>query len=112
MTDPEVLEFRYPVRVEEHSIRHGSGGAGKWRGGPGALRRVRFLEKMTAGILSGHRIVPPYGMAGGGDGEVGRNWVERADGSITPLAGSDETICEPGDVFVVQTPTGGGYGAA
>jgi len=112
MTDPEVLEFRYPVRVEEHSIRHGSGGTGKWRGGPGALRRVRFLEKMTAGILSGHRIVPPYGMAGGGNGEVGRNWVERSDGSITPLAGSDETICEPGDVFVVQTPTGGGYGAA
>jgi len=112
MTDPEVLEFRYPVRVEEHSIRQGSGGAGKWRGGPGALRRVRFLEKMTAGILSGHRIIPPYGMAGGGDGEVGRNWVERVDGSVASLAGSDETICEPGDVFVVQTPTGGGYGAA
>jgi 5-oxoprolinase (ATP-hydrolysing) len=112
MTDPEVLEFRYPVRVEEHSIRYGSGGSGKWRGGPGALRRVRFLEKMTAGILSGHRIVPPYGMAGGGQGEVGRNWVDRADGSVTPLAGSDETVCEPGDVFVMQTPTGGGYGTA
>jgi 5-oxoprolinase (ATP-hydrolysing) len=112
MTDPEILEFRYPVRVEEHSIRYGSGGAGKWRGGPGALRRVRFLETMTAGILSGHRIVPPYGMAGGGEGQTGRNWVERADGSVTALRGSDETVCHPGDVFVVQTPTGGGYGRA
>ena len=110
MTDPEVLEFRYPVRVEEHSIRYGSGGRGKWNGGPGALRRVRFLETMTAGVLSGHRRVPPYGMAGGGAGEVGHNWVERADGSITELAGSDETICRPGDVFVVQTPSAGGYG--
>ena len=110
MTDPEVLEFRYPVRVEEHSIRYGSGGRGKWNGGPGALRRVRFLETMTAGVLSGHRRVPPYGMAGGGAGEVGHNWVERADGSITELAGSDETICRPGDVFVVQIPSAGGYG--
>ena len=112
MTDPEVLEFRYPVRVEEHSIRYGSGGQGKWNGGPGALRRIRFLETMTAGILSGHRRVPPYGMAGGGAGEVGRNWVERADGSVTELGGSDETVCRPGDVFAVQTPTGGGYGKA
>ena len=111
MTDPEVLEYRYPVRVEEHSIRYGSGGKGKWNGGPGALRRIRFLEPMTAGILSGHRIVPPYGMAGGGAGEVGSNWVERADGTTTPLGGSDETHCGPGDVFVVRTPTGGGYGA-
>ena len=110
MTDPEILEFRYPVRVEEHSIRYGSGGRGKWNGGPGALRRVRFLETMTAGVLSGHRRVPPYGMDGGGAGEVGHNWVERADGSITELGGSDETICRPGDVFVVQTPSAGGYG--
>ena len=112
MTDPEVLEFRYPVRVEEHSIRYGSGGRGKWNGGPGALRRVRFLETMTAGVLSGHRRVPPYGMAGGGAGEVGHNWVERVDGSISELGGSDETVCRPGDVFVVQTPTAGGYGEA
>ncbi|MFN0162358.1 MAG: hydantoinase B/oxoprolinase family protein [Burkholderiales bacterium] len=110
MTDPEVLEFRYPVRVEEHSIRFGSGGRGRWNGGPGALRRVRFLERMNAGILSGHRRVPPYGMAGGGDGQVGRNYVERADGTVTELGGSEETVCQPGDVFVVQTPTGGGYG--
>ncbi len=110
MTDPEILEFRYPVRVEEHSIRYGSGGRGKWNGGPGALRRIRFLETMTAGVLSGHRRVPPYGMNGGGPGEVGHNWVERSDGSITELGGSDETVCQPGDIFVVQTPTAGGYG--
>ena len=111
MTDPEILEFRYPVRVEEHSIRFGSGGRGKWNGGPGALRRIRFLETMTAGVLSGHRRIPPYGMNGGGAGEVGHNWVERSDGSITELGGSDETVCQPGDIFVVQTPTAGGYGA-
>ena len=110
MTDPEVLEFRFPVRVEEHSIRYGSGGKGKWNGGPGALRRIRFLETMTGSVLSGHRRVPPYGMAGGGAGEVGKNWVERVDGSVTPLGGSDETLCQAGDVFVIQTPTAGGYG--
>jgi 5-oxoprolinase (ATP-hydrolysing) len=112
MTDPEVLEFRYPVVVEEHSIRYGSGGRGKWNGGPGALRRVRFLETMTAGMLAGHRRVPPYGMAGGGEGQVGRNWVDRADGSRTELQGCDETVCQPGDVYVIQTPTAGGYGQA
>src|SRR5690606_28766670 len=74
MTDPEVIEFRFPVRVEEHSIRVGSGGAGRQRGGDGALRRIRFLEPMTAAILSGRRRVPPYGMAGGAPGEVGRSW--------------------------------------
>ena len=112
MTDPEVLEFRFPVRVEEHSIRYGSGGKGRWNGGPGALRRIRFLETMTGSVLSGHRRVPPYGMKGGGAGEVGKNWVERADGSVTSLGGSDETLCQPGDVFVIQTPTAGGYGKA
>ena len=111
MTDPEVLEFRYPVRVEEHSIRYGSGGKGKWNGGPGAMRRIRFLETMTGSVLSGHRRVPPYGMRGGAPGEVGKNWVERTDGSVTPLGGSDETLCQPGDVFVIQTPTAGGFGA-
>ena len=112
MTDPEVLEFRYPVRVDEHSIRYGSGGKGKWRGGPGALRRIRFLEAMTAAILSGHRRVPPYGMAGGEAGETGRNWVERADGTVTELGASDETACGAGDVFAISTPSGGGYGKA
>ena len=112
MTDPEVLEFRYPVRVEEHSIRYGSGGKGKWNGGPGAMRRIRFLETMTGSVLSGHRRVPPYGMKGGEPGQVGKNWVERTDGSITPLGGSDETVCQPGDVFVIQTPTAGGFGSS
>jgi 5-oxoprolinase (ATP-hydrolysing) len=112
MTDPEVLEFRYPVRVEEHSIRYGSGGRGRWNGGPGALRRIRFLETMVGSVLSGHRRVPPYGMQGGAPGEVGRNWVERADGSVTTLGGSDETVCQPGDIFVIQTPTAGGFGTA
>jgi 5-oxoprolinase (ATP-hydrolysing) len=112
MTDPEVLEFRFPVLVEEHSIRVGSGGAGRFRGGDGATRRVRFLEPMTAAILAGRRIVPPYGMAGGGNGEVGSTWVERAHGGARePLAYSQQTEMRPGDVFVVSTPSGGGYGS-
>ncbi len=110
LTDPEVLEWRYPVRVEEHSIRRGSGGAGRWRGGDGAVRRIRFLETMTAAILAGHRRVPPFGMAGGETGALGRNWVERADGAHTELGYSDETEVRAGDVFVLQTPGGGGYG--
>jgi 5-oxoprolinase (ATP-hydrolysing) len=110
MTDPEVIEFRFPVLIEEHSIREGSGGAGRYRGGDGALRRVRFLEPMTAAILAGHRLVPPYGMAGGGDGEVGRTWVERADGSQQELSYAEQTEMAAGDVFVVSTPSGGGYG--
>jgi 5-oxoprolinase (ATP-hydrolysing) len=112
MTDPEVIEFRYPVLVEEHSIRHGSGGVGRHRGGDGALRRVRFLEPMTAAILSGHRLVPPYGADGGGPGEVGRSWVERADGVRQELGYSEQTEMLAGDVFVVSTPSGGGYGAS
>jgi 5-oxoprolinase (ATP-hydrolysing) len=111
LTDPEVLEWRYPVRVDAHSIRAGSGGRGKWRGGNGATRRIRFLESMTAAILAGHRRVPPYGMAGGGPGDCGRNWVERADGSRTDLGFADQTEVGPGDVFVIQTPGGGGFGA-
>ncbi|MGZ5083814.1 MAG: hydantoinase B/oxoprolinase family protein, partial [Usitatibacter sp.] len=112
LTDPEVLEWRYPVRIDEHRIRAGSGGAGKWHGGNGATRRVRFLEAMTAAILAGHRRIPPYGMAGGAPGEVGRNWVERSDGSRTELSYADETEMGAGDVFVIETPGGGGYGAA
>ena len=111
MTDPEVIEHRFPVRIEEHSIRAGSGGSGRQRGGDGALRRVRFLEPMTAAIVSGHRIVPPYGMAGGEPGELGRTWVERADGTREELAYAAEVEMQPGDVFVVSTPSGGGFGA-
>ena len=112
LTDPEVLEWRYPVRIDGHEIRRGSGGAGKWHGGSGATRKVRFLEPMTAAILAGHRRIPPYGMAGGAPGEVGRNWVDRADGSRTELSFADETQMNAGDVFVIETPGGGGYGKA
>ncbi|HWL89672.1 MAG TPA: hydantoinase B/oxoprolinase family protein, partial [Polyangiaceae bacterium] len=110
LTDPEVLEWRYPVLLEGYAIRRGSGGAGAFRGGDGGTRRIRFLEPMTVSILSGHRRVPPYGMAGGAPGEPGTNWVERADGSLVPMKGCDSADVGPGDVFVVQTPGGGGYG--
>ena len=110
LTDPEVLEWRFPVLLESFEVRNGSGGRGRWHGGNGGVRRVRFLEPMTAAILSGHRLVRPHGMAGGGEGTAGRNWVERKDGSVAELGPSDRTEMAPGDVFVVETPGGGGYG--
>ncbi|MGP4087438.1 hydantoinase B/oxoprolinase family protein [Streptomyces sp. KR55] len=110
LTDPEVLEWRLPVQLEEFSVRRGSGGAGRWRGGDGAVRRIRFHEPMTVSTLSQHRRVPPYGMAGGEPGALGANRVERADGTVTTLGGSDATDVGPGDVLVVETPGGGGYG--
>ncbi|MEC8146444.1 MAG: hydantoinase B/oxoprolinase family protein, partial [Pseudomonadota bacterium] len=112
LTDPEVLEWRYPVLLESFEIRDGSGGAGRHRGGHGVRRRTRFLESMEAVILANHRIVPPYGMAGGGEGAVGRNWVERTDGSTEMLTATDLRQMEPGDVFVIETPGGGGFGPA
>ncbi len=111
LTDPEVLEWRFPVRLESFEIRHGSGGRGRWRGGHGAVRRVRFLEPMTAAILSGHRRVRPHGLAGGEAGLPGRNSVLRADGSVSELGPFDQTEMAAGDVFVIETPGGGGYGA-
>jgi len=111
LTDPEVLEWRFPVRLESYEIRHGSGGTGKWKGGDGGVRRVRFLERMTASILSNNRVVPPFGAAGGGDGACGRNYVVRADGQVEELGFVARTEMEPGDVFVVETPGGGGYGS-
>ncbi len=110
LTDPEVLEWRYPVRLESFAIRAGSGGAGRWRGGDGGVRRIRFLEPMTAGILSNGRRVPAFGMAGGAPGAVGVNQIERADGRIEPLPACASAEMQPGDVFVIQTPGGGGYG--
>ncbi|MFJ9122218.1 hydantoinase B/oxoprolinase family protein [Streptomyces sp. NPDC102394] len=110
LTDPEVLEWRLPVRLEEFAVRHGSGGAGRWRGGDGAVRRIRFEEPMTVSTLSQHRRVRPYGMAGGEPGALGANRVERADGTVTALAGSDSADVGPGDVLVIETPGGGGYG--
>ena len=111
LTDPEVLEWRYPVRLESYEIRTGTGGAGRWPGGNGGERRIRFLEPMAVTTLSGHRRVPPYGMAGGEPGALGRHWIEHPDGSITPMEGSDSVEAGVGDIFVLQTPGGGGYGA-
>jgi 5-oxoprolinase (ATP-hydrolysing) len=105
-----VLEWRFPVLLESFEIRRGSGGAGRWRGGDGAIRRVRFLEPMTAAILSGHRRIAPYGMAGGLSGKTGRNWVCRADGKVVELEGCEQIQVNSGDSFVIETPGGGGYG--
>jgi 5-oxoprolinase (ATP-hydrolysing) len=110
LTDPEVLEWRFPVLLESFAIRRGSGGAGRHRGGHGAVRRVRFLEPMTAAILSNHRRVPPHGMAGGKPGALGHNYVLRADGSRVELGPTERIEMGAGDVFVVETPGGGGYG--
>ena len=110
MTDPEILEWRFPVRLEEFSIRRGSGGAGTRRGGDGVTRRLRFLERMTVTTLCSHRRVSPFGLAGGMPGEVGREWIERADGTVQPHAGNGRSEVRPGDVFVLCTPGGGGYG--
>jgi 5-oxoprolinase (ATP-hydrolysing) len=110
LTDPEVLEFRFPVRLESYAIRQGSGGAGRWHGGDGGVRRVRFLEPMTAGILSNGRIHPAFGMAGGHSGLPGINRVVRADGSVQKLAHIGQVEMQAGDVFEIHTPGGGGFG--
>ncbi|MFB7867453.1 hydantoinase B/oxoprolinase family protein [Streptomyces sp. NPDC056069] len=110
LTDPEVLEWRHPVRVDSFAVREGSGGRGRWPGGGGVERRIRFLEPMTVALLTGHRRVPPYGMAGGAPGALGANSVERADGTVEYLEGVDSTDVGPDDVLVVRTPGGGGYG--
>jgi 5-oxoprolinase (ATP-hydrolysing) len=110
LTDPEVLEFRFPVLVEDFRVRAGSGGAGAHRGGDGVVRRLRFREAMTAAILSNRRRVPPFGLQGGADGACGRNAVERADGTVEPLTATGAADMAPGDVFVIETPGGGGYG--
>jgi len=112
LTDPEILEWRFPVLLESFSLRRGSGGAGRYRGGDGVIRKVKFLEGMTASILSGHREIPPYGMAGGEPGKIGHNYVLRTDGSIDELRGTDSTEVEANDVMVIETPGGGGYGKA
>ncbi len=111
MTDPEVLELRYPLRVERFSIRRGSGGDGARRGGCGAVRRLRFLEPMQAVLVASSRVVPPFGLAGGGPGARGRQWIDRADGSFEPLAGVAQMQLAAGDTLTVETPGGGGFGA-
>jgi 5-oxoprolinase (ATP-hydrolysing) len=112
LTDPEVLEFRFPVRLESYAIRQGSGGAGRWHGGDGGVRRVRFLEPMTAGILSNGRVHPAFGMAGGHSGLPGINRVVRSDGSVQELAHIGQVEMQAGDVFEIHTPGGGGFGKA
>ncbi len=112
LTDPEVLEWRFPVLLESFGIRTGSGGDGEFKGGDGTVRRIRFLEKMTASILSNHRRVPGQAVAGGQPGKLGRNAVERTDGKVIDLKGTDGTEMNPGDVFIIETPGGGGYGKA
>ncbi|MBW4464222.1 MAG: hydantoinase B/oxoprolinase family protein [Pegethrix bostrychoides GSE-TBD4-15B] len=111
LTDPEVLEWRFPVLLESFAIRPDSGGAGRFRGGNGVIRRIRFREAMTAAILSGHRLIAPFGLQGGEPGAVGRNCVERRDGRVEPLGSSAEVEMQAGDLFVIETPGGGGFGA-
>jgi 5-oxoprolinase (ATP-hydrolysing) len=110
LTDPEILEFRYPVLLEDFHIRKDSGGRGRWNAGSGIRRTIRFLEKMECTLLSGHRRVPPFGLADGGDGQVGENWVRRKDGRMEKLQGCDATIIDAGEAIIIQTPTAGGYG--
>ncbi len=110
LTDPEVLEWRYPVRLESFAIRRGSGGAGRWRGGDGVRRELRFLEPMSVSILSGHRRVPPYGLAGGEAAATGVNRIRRADGREERLGATAHALVEAGDTLIVETPGGGGYG--
>ncbi len=111
LTDPEILEQRFPVRLEAFGLRRGSGGAGRWRGGDGVMRRIRFLEPMTAAILSSSREVAPFGLAGGGAGALGRNRLIRADGRELELGGSVELELAAGEALVIETPGGGGYGS-
>jgi 5-oxoprolinase (ATP-hydrolysing) len=111
LTDPEVLEWRFPVLVEDFHIREGSGGEGRWRGGDGVVRRIRFREPMSASLLANRRRVAPFGLAGGGDGAPGGGRLERAGGDIQELGATAEVQVQAGDVFVIETPGGGGFGA-
>ena len=110
LTDPEVLEARYPVLLERFAIRRGSGGAGEWQGGDGTIRRLRFRQPLRAAILSNRRVVPPFGFDGGGAGQLGRNRVERADGSVQDLASTAGINMGEGDVLIIEAPGGGGFG--
>ena len=111
LTDPEILEWRFPVLLESFEIRAGSGGAGRYRGGDGVRRHIRFLEDMEVVLLSNRRRVPPYGMAGGEPGALGHNWVERANGTRLEMTGTGRADVAAGDIFVIETPGGGGYGS-
>ncbi|MEX4009473.1 hydantoinase B/oxoprolinase family protein [Neoaquamicrobium sediminum] len=110
LTDPEILELRFPVLLEDFHIREGSGGKGKWNAGDGTMRSIRFLERMECAILSSHRQHPPRGVAGGGDGETGSTEVRRLDGSVELLKACDQTMLEAGEAVILTTPTAGGFG--
>ena len=110
ITDPELLEWRFPVLLERFAIRRGSGGAGLQQGGDGVVRWIRFNSPMSAAILSSHRIKPPFGLHGGSSGALGLNWIERADGTVEKLAGLARVEIKEGDRLVIETPGGGGYG--
>jgi 5-oxoprolinase (ATP-hydrolysing) len=110
LTDPEILEYRFPVLLEDFHIRRGSGGAGTWSAGGGTERTIRFLQEMDCAILSSHRTIPPHGLKGGTDGALGSTKVRRLDGSVETLGGCDQTALKPGEAVIVTTPTGGGYG--
>ena len=112
LTDPEVLEWRFPVLLEDFRLRSGSGGDGLYRGGDGVVRRLRFLASMDLSILSDHRVVPPYGLAGGQPGQTGKNAIIRADGAVEALSGTDSVRLHPADCIVIETPGGGGFGRA
>ncbi len=112
LTDPEILEMRFPVVLQDFHIMRGSGGKGKWKAGDGVSRTIRFLEDMQLAILSGHRVIPPAGTQGGGSGRLGRNLIRRANGHIETLLGCDQTQVHPGDSITIETPTGGGFGKA
>ncbi len=111
LTDPEILEQRFPVRLESYYLRPGSGGRGRWPGGDGGIRTIRFLEPMTASILSNGRLFPAFGAGGGGPGAVGANWVLRANGEKLPMTHADRAELAANDCFVIETPGGGGFGS-
>ncbi len=110
LTDPEVLELRYPVVLEDFRIRRGSGGRGRFNAGDGTRRTIRFLERMDCAILSGHRTVRPFGLQGGEPGRLGECWVRRRDGRLERLEGCAQTVLDEGEAVTIVTPTGGGFG--
>jgi 5-oxoprolinase (ATP-hydrolysing) len=112
LTDPEVLELRFPVVIDLFQIRRGSGGSGRWSGGDGVVRQIRFREPMTVAILANNRVVAPFGLKGGGHGEVGKTYLQRSDGRIEDLGSCGQDDVRAGDSIVVETPGGGGFGAA
>jgi 5-oxoprolinase (ATP-hydrolysing) len=110
LTDPEVLEWRFPVKLESFSIRQSSGGKGLHPGGNGVDRRLRFLEPMTVNVIAGHRKIPPYGLSGGGSGALGENYVIHSDESVTHLETKGQIEVGKNDLFILKTPGGGGFG--